>query len=131
MKGGEIDTDLLDNVIKNIYNQKDPVKNLDGYELDTDLSKDIGKVYHNKESGHTIVSHRGTQGMSDWLNNVAYATGLYDYTKRNKQGERLQRNASNKYGNDNQAYFHKERLKRHQALLSARQTKQKVQRVET
>ena len=34
IRGGEIQTDLLNDVIQNTYNQKDSAENLNGYELD-------------------------------------------------------------------------------------------------
>ena len=100
MKGGEIDSNILNDVIKNTC-EKNPNKELNGYNLDDSISNKTGKIYYNPETNHTIVSHRGTKGVKDWANNVAYMTGLYDYTHRSKQGKRLQEKASKKYGDEN------------------------------
>jgi len=74
-----------------------------GYVKDESLSKGKTKVFVNAE-GKTVVSHRGTDGVKDWGNNLAYAVGgkaLYKTTDRFKDAKRIQREAEKKYGRDN------------------------------
>ena len=74
-------------------------QNIDGYQLDKELSNRKAKVYHNPQNDKTIVVNRGTTGTaSDWMNNVRYLTGTYDDSDRLKQAERTQREAITKYG---------------------------------
>jgi hypothetical protein len=80
---------------------KTPPKDLDGYLLDTELSTDTAKVYYNPEKNHAITIHRGTEGITDWGNNLAYFLGYYDYTPRYKQGKSVQDKAETKYGKQN------------------------------
>jgi hypothetical protein len=74
-----------------------------GYVKDKKLSKGKTKVFVNAE-GKTVVAHRGTDGMKDWGNNLAYAVGgkdLYKTTDRFKDAKKVQREAEKKYGRDN------------------------------
>jgi hypothetical protein len=98
--GGSVDSGILHDVIKNTYDP-DSKDDVEEYQLDQELSNEYGKVYNNPFTNHTIISHRGTQGISDWKNNAMYMTGLYNYTDRNKYGKELQNKTSDKYGNEN------------------------------
>lgn len=89
----------IKNLIKNTYDRKSD--NIDGYEIDPELSGKRVSVYYNKENGKTVVSHRGTSGAADWLNNLAYGVGRYDKTKRLKHAKNIQKQAEDKYGTDN------------------------------
>lgn len=72
---------------------------INGYQLDKELSNGQAKVYHHPETGKTIVANRGTQGtLQDWANNLAYMTGMYDRTGRWKNAQRTQEEAIKKYG---------------------------------
>ena len=69
--------------------------------LDKDISSKTSKVYVNPNTGQSVVAHRGTSEISDWLNNAVYAYGgkkAYQYTPRYKDAERLQHQAEVKYG---------------------------------
>jgi hypothetical protein len=100
LKGGFIGYSDLNSVIDETYNQT-PAENINGYQIDPTISNDYGKVYHNKNTNHTIISHRGTSGASDWLNNGAYALGQYEKTNRYKTGKAIQDQAELKYGSQN------------------------------
>jgi len=72
---------------------------INGYQLDKDLSNGQAKVYHNPHTKHTVVANRGTQGtLQDWANNLAYTMGMYDNTGRYKNALRTQDEAIKKYG---------------------------------
>jgi hypothetical protein len=80
------------------YKKNKDVQDVAGYLLDRNLSKREAKVFHNPETGKTIIANRGTQGAADWANNVAYVTGNYGKTNRFKHAEKVQKRAIDKYG---------------------------------
>lgn len=101
MKGKSIRNKDLEDLINSSYNKQDDVN---GYILDKSISGSRNLVYHNPNTGHTVVSHRGTAGMKDWWNNIAYEIGgkpLYKTTTRYKDARRIQSRAEKKYGNEN------------------------------
>jgi translation initiation factor 2 beta subunit (eIF-2beta)/eIF-5 len=100
LKGGKISVNHLQKFFSNSYSKK-PEQNIDDYLLDESLTNDTAKVYHDPKTGHAVITHKGTQGASDWLNNAAYATGLYKYTNRYKQGQKSQKATEDKYGAKN------------------------------
>jgi hypothetical protein len=81
--------------------QEEPPEELEGFVLDKSLSTDTAKVYYNPTSNEAVVAHRGTKGMLDWGNNLAYALGYYNYTPRYKKGKSVQDKAEAKYGKSN------------------------------
>ena len=100
IKGGKMTSKQLKGFINQSYEDK-PQEQLDGYILDKQLSNKTAKIYHNPETKDTVVAHRGTKGARDWLNNLAYATGLYEKTDRYKRGKKAQESAEKKYGKEN------------------------------
>jgi len=98
--GGKLSVKHIQSFIKQSYADH-PTENVDGYDLDHDLSHDTAKTYYHPSTKHAVVVHKGTSGMSDWLNNAAYATGIYDSTSRYKKGKAIQEAAERKYGSDN------------------------------
>lgn len=100
LKGGKMTSKQLKGFINQSYEDK-PQEQLDGYILDKELSNKTAKIYHNPETGEAVVAHRGTKGARDWLNNLAYATGLYEKTDRYKRGKKAQESAEKKYGKEN------------------------------
>ena len=101
MRGGILHSNTFKNLLKGSYNGNE---NVDDFELDKSLSSGTSKVYHNPKTNQTVVSHRGTKGASDWLNNAVYGlfgkTG-YKMTPRFKEAERVQKQAQEKYGAKN------------------------------
>jgi len=69
-------------------------------ELDKSLTTREAAVYHNPKTGEAVVTHRGTQGASDWLNNLALGVGLYKKTDRYAKGKDVQKKVNAKYGKD-------------------------------
>jgi hypothetical protein len=65
--------------------------------LDKELSKGKARVYVDPEGKATVVT-RGTKGISDWKNNLAYLTGNYKKTDRYKVSEGVAKAAKAKYG---------------------------------
>lgn len=91
----------IKSLINASYEKEPPDKIKNGWRLDKDLTTATAKTYYNKNNNNAVVVHRGTQGASDWLNNVAYLTGNYKRTDRFKQAEQLQNKAEDKYGKSN------------------------------
>jgi hypothetical protein len=90
--------DELKGLIDGSYTGK---KSVGDYTLDNSLSTKRAKVYVNPKTGKTVVAHQGTQGFSDWGNNLVYAVGgskLYKKTNRYKEASRVQKAAQRKYG---------------------------------
>jgi hypothetical protein len=69
--------------------------------LDSELTTREAAVYHNPKTGETTLSHRGTQGISDWGNNLALGVGLYKSTGRYQRGKDTQKAVNAKYGKEN------------------------------
>jgi len=98
--GGKLKADEIKSFVNESY-EKDPKSNLGEWILDKELSNDNAKVYYNPNTGEAVVTHRGTQGASDWGNNAAYALGAYKFTDRYKQGKKVQDKTEKKYGKKN------------------------------
>lgn len=80
------------------------IENVGDFIIDKDLSSKTSRVFVNPNTGQTVVAHQGTQGMTDWANNLAFALGgkkLYKKTGRYKQAKRVQEKAQSKYGSEN------------------------------
>lgn len=88
-------------LIEASYEKNAPPRIKNGWRLDDDLSKSEAKVYRNKNTNEAVIVHRGTQGLADWKNNLAYVTGNYKRTDRFKTGQRIQRATEAKYGKEN------------------------------
>ena len=100
LKGGSIDSDSLNEIIIQTY-EPEPDETINNYKLDSELSNEYAKVYHDKVNNQTVISHKGTDGIMDWGNNLAYASGLYDFTDRTKQAKSAQNKTVEKYGTSN------------------------------
>jgi hypothetical protein len=100
VKGGKRTANEIKDFLEASY-QETPPEELDGFVLDKSLSSKTAKVYYNPNTNEAVVAHRGTKGMLDWGNNLAYALGYYDYTQRYKQGKSVQDKAEKKYGKQN------------------------------
>ena len=99
LKGGSIDNDSLNEIIVETY-KKEPEQTINNYSLDNELSNDYAKIYHDKNTNQTVISHKGTDGLLDWTNNLMYASGLYNFTDRTRQAKEAQDKTIAKYGNE-------------------------------
>ena len=96
MKYGQgLYTSVLQDFLKNGYKTRDQSHSLDGYTRDNDLSGTREQVYHNNDTNQTIVSHRGTQGVQDWITDAKllffpklYAVGKIQTRKGNTRQSR-------------------------------------------
>jgi hypothetical protein len=99
-RGGKLQASTFKKLLKASYDEK--IENVDGFKQDKSLSTKTSKVYYNPETGQAVVAHKGTSGISDWYNNAVFAFGgedAYKKTDRYKEAEKVQREASKKYGN--------------------------------
>ena len=102
IKGGKLKVVDLKELLKASY-EKQP-NNINDFEYDKSTSSKTSKVFVNKNTGQVVVTHKGTQGLSDWFNNIIYGvsgTTGYKLTPRYREAKRVQNNAYNKYGNEN------------------------------
>lgn len=102
ISGGSLEANTLQQIFHATYNRDQDPGN--GYLRDNDLSTETTQVFYNPDERKYIVSHRGTEGVSDWGNNLAFASSeeLYKKTDRYKSAKRTQNEARKKYHQDNQ-----------------------------
>jgi hypothetical protein len=100
MKAGKRTAKEIKQFLDASYQYKPPEK-IDDWVLDKQLTTKTAKVYYNPQTGEAVVAHRGTEGIKDWANNVAYVVGAYDYTPRFKKGKSVQDKAEKKYKKEN------------------------------
>ena len=95
--GGSLNVSVLKDMLHNSYKKKKEQKNdINGYVLDNDLSGERVKVYHNNNKNHTVVAHRGTNGMQDWITDARLLIG--DKTnKRYQHAKDISNKAHEKY----------------------------------
>jgi predicted esterase YcpF (UPF0227 family) len=99
--GGKINTKTLQSMIKNGYSKKpQSVDKVDGYDLDKELSGTRAQVYHNKDTNHLVINHRGTKGLSDVMTDLQLMVG-YKNGKRFQHGKKVTDDAIKKYDTDN------------------------------
>lgn len=96
LKGGKMIIGDVKKLINASYNKK--LSNIDGFELDKDLSDKRVQVY--KKNSDVYVVHRGTQGFADVLTDIKMAVG-YKKDKRFRHARDIQKKAMEKYGKDN------------------------------
>jgi predicted esterase YcpF (UPF0227 family) len=98
LKGGALGARDLQSMLANTYDKKG--KNLDGFEIDKNLSGRRTKVWHNNETNQTVVGHRGTANAKDWITDTGMAFG-YEKGKRFQHAKKAQNKAEEKYGREN------------------------------
>lgn len=97
MEGGKLPVKQIKAFLEASYDVKDTVKNIDGYQLDVNLSNKWGKVFVHPQLRKVVVAHRGTRSKTDWRNNAMISLGAYQLTDRFKTGKLLQEQAEAKY----------------------------------
>ena len=96
--GGVVSHGELKNFVKASYKKKKDAK-IEGYELDRNLSTKRSKVY--TKDGKAVVTHAGTDSLTDWANNLLIPIGLHKYSNRYKEAKKVQEKANKKYGKEN------------------------------
>lgn len=107
LKGSSLQVKTLKRLIDNSYQRKDKngklkqkEYNIDGYNLDNNLTNDTSAVYYNKDKNHVVHSVRGTNGtLKDWSNNAIYMASpeLYKKTDRYLNAKEIQKKIDDKY----------------------------------
>ena len=105
--GGALKIKTLKTLIDNSYQRKGAdgkikpkQENIDGYQLDKDLTTDTNAVYYHPGEKRVVNSIRGTNGTArDWLNNGIYMLSptLYQKTDRYKKSKDVQDKINEKY----------------------------------
>ena len=70
--------------------------------VDKELSGKRVQVYYNPNTKQTVVTHRGSQGIHDWINNFRYGVFNDTSSKRFKHSEKIARLAEQRYGGDSE-----------------------------
>jgi len=99
VEGGKLSRDELKGLLDASYDGRAKVGD---WTIDKQLSTKTSKVY--SKGDRAVVAHRGTEGITDWGNNLAFALGgeyLYKKTDRYKEAEAVQKKAEKKYGAKN------------------------------
>ncbi len=101
-KGGAVTGKELKGLTAASYSKgKARPKKIGDLVLDSELTTREAAVYYNPKTGEATVTHRGTQGITDWANNAALAVGLYTKTGRYARGKETQQKVNAKYGKSN------------------------------
>ena len=88
----------LHKMLNNSYNgAKDLII---GYKLDKELSGQRAQVYHNPDTNHLVIAHRGTSGIHDVNTDIKLMLGMKK-NNRFKHGKKITDQAINKYNSDN------------------------------
>ena len=100
MEGKAVSVKTLQQALKASYLKNKKKEGFGDYEPVQHLTDNEAQVYYNPKTKQAIVSHRGTQGISDVMTDLAYATTGYK-GKRFKKAERVQKEAERLFGNQN------------------------------
>jgi len=100
IEGRALSVKTLKKALENSYGKSSKKEGFDGYEPVNRLTDSEAQVYHNPKTKHTIVAHRGTQGIRDVFTDLTYATTGYK-GKRFKKAERIQKEAERQFGSQN------------------------------
>ena len=101
MIGGKIKVNTLQKMFKNGYEKKPKnTNNIDGYNIDKELSGSRAQVYYHPETQHLVINHRGTKGVHDVITDIGL---MFNHKSNNrfKHGKKITDNALKKYDTDN------------------------------
>lgn len=101
MRGKSVKVSTLEKMLNASY-AKDRPDEIDGYQLDKELSVPTVAVYFSPSTRKAKVVIRGTEPtFSDWKNNLSYAVGNYVKTDRFRIAKEVTEKAEAKYGKEN------------------------------
>jgi hypothetical protein len=98
--GGSLSSEDLEALLAKSYHSKHPSDYKD-FQVDKELSGQRVQVYHNPTTQQTIVAHRGTSSVPNWIENVAYAVSNDKSGKAFQHSKKIQDQAYSKYGKEN------------------------------
>lgn len=99
-RGGSLSSEDLEALLAKSYHSQNPSDYKD-FQVDKSLSGQRVQVYHNPTTQQTIVAHRGTTSVPNWIENVAYAVGNDKSGKAFQHSKKIQDQAYQKYGKEN------------------------------
>ena len=97
--GGSLAVEDLEALLAKSYS-KNPEDYKD-FQVDKELSGQRVQVYHNPTTQQTVVAHRGTSSIPNWIENVAYAVSNDKSGKAFQHSKKIQDQAYQKYGKEN------------------------------
>ncbi len=71
-----------------------------GYEVDHELSSRRAQVYYNPTTGDSVVVHRGTADLNDWMTDARYTLFGSKDLDRFDHSKKVQKSAEEKYGKE-------------------------------
>jgi len=93
--GGKLAAHDMSDLLAASYDKK--IHDVGDFKIDRQLSGQRAQVYYNPKTGQAVVVHRGTAGMHDWITDARMLFGDKK-SKRFKHGEKVQKEAEQKYG---------------------------------
>jgi hypothetical protein len=101
MVGGKLAVKDIKNLIDASYVKGN--KNIDGFDIDNELSDNYVKVFKKKDDpSHAVVVHRGSADFTDWYLDSKIARGKsIEDSSRYKHSLDIQKRAEQKYGANN------------------------------
>ncbi len=99
MEGGGLKATTLKELLNSSYSGVAP----EGWVIDSKRSSPSSKIFKHPESGQVVVAHMGTQGYTDWGNNLIYGalgSSGYSMLPRYGQAQKVQDAAVQRYGVD-------------------------------
>lgn len=94
-RGGKLAAHDMSDLLDASYDKK--IHDVGDFKIDRQLSGQRAQVYYNPKTGQAVVVHRGTAGMHDWITDARMLFGDKK-SKRFKHGEKVQKEAEQKYG---------------------------------
>jgi hypothetical protein len=98
--GGSLANEDLQALLSKSYHSKHPSDYKD-FQVDKELSGQRVQVYHNPTTQQTVVAHRGSQSVPNWIENIAYAVSNDKSGKAFQHSKKIQDQAYQKYGKEN------------------------------
>lgn len=102
MKGCGMPANVLQHFLELIYAGTHRTDAPKGYSYDSALSDARVKVYPKNNSNEVVVVHRGSEGLTDWMDNASYlAYGKVNGTTSYNLHRKKHKAAADKYGAEN------------------------------
>ena len=96
----ELSRGNLETMLGNSYKPNAENGPIDNYVLDPTLSDNRVKTYHDPNTKHTVVAHRGSATGQDWVENAMYSVGIKRGANQ-KHSREMQKKVDAKYGSEN------------------------------
>jgi hypothetical protein len=97
ISGSGLDAPDFKRILEKSYEKK--IGDHNNFKVDKDLSGKRVQVYHNPVNNQTIISHRGSEGIQDWITNARYGLFNDKSGSRFKHSAKISKLAQERYGN--------------------------------